>query len=394
MRRAYVRQASGAKAERWRGDTMANPGDVARTVGAILRRVGVALSLGLVCCALAADGHAAEAAATQPDIRYVLDKGFPQSSPIGFADVSWPAFDAANRRLVLLQRSAEAVSFWTPKGNLVSSWRNADLGKPHSITLHSDASGTESVWITDMAPPNPAGPADGHCLKRFTPEGKLVDVIGVCGAHSQGRGLDPVQFDLVTDIAFDARGNLLVSDGDIGGLNNRVLQLDPAGKVLQVWSAPDDRPGAGPKEFNLPHALKVDGCERVWVADTLNHRIQVISTGGVFLGELRCFGDDGVYGIDLVPIGTALSRLFVTSSPTSHPTGGTVHVLDVPMSCSRPDIIGDCKAGARWRIKLPPAPETAMLHAISVDPNNQDVYLSELGGDLPPQRWVRVGGAE
>lgn len=377
------------------GSTGPRLGEARREQGAYgvnkarIRSLAVGLSCGAMAfCGLAALVSSADALDGEASAYYVLDPDFPRPSSIEFGEVSWSFFDQTKGLLVLLQRSQPTISFWTPDGTFLSGWTTDALGDPHSVELHTAASGQRSVWITDMAPPLVAGTGYGHCLKRFTLNGELVGTIGTCGQHSQGTGLDPVQFDKVTDVAFDSDGKLFVTDGDLDGLNNRVLKLEPDGTVLQVWSAPGNQPGSGPKEFNLPHAVEVDACDRVWVADALNHRIQVIGNDGTYYGELACFGADGVYGLDLVA--GAPARLFVTTSPTSQPRGGTVYVYDVEMICSQPTVFTDCDAVASWPIELPPTPETAMLHAISADPRTQDVYLSELGGILPPQKWLRV----
>jgi hypothetical protein len=224
-------------------------------------------------------------------------------------------------------------------------------------------------------------------VKEFSESGERLGTIGTCGEG--GSGLNPVQFDKVTDIAFDSKGLRWISDGDLGGLNNRVLQLDRNGNVLQVWSAPGNRPGSGPREFNLPHALDIDSCDRVYVADTLNRRIQVIGTDGTVLQQLRCFGTDGVYGLRLSK-SNASGRLLLatTSSPTQNPAGGTVRLFNVAPSCtaSKP-VPGDCTAAAQWDIALPPSPMTAMLHSIDVD-SDGGIYIATLGGNLPPQKWV------
>lgn len=297
--------------------------------------------------------------------------------------------------IYLLQRSQPPVSVWTPQGELVGAWDTEALGDPHSITLETRPDGRKFVWITDMAPPRPAGGGYGHCIKQFTTEGDLVGSIGRCGENTQGIGLDPVQFDRVTDIAFDSFGQLFVTDGDIGGLNNRVLKLTPTGEVVMEWSAPGNQPGSGAKEFNLPHDLHIDVCDRVWVADALNHRIQVIGNEGSFYGELSCFGDYGVYGIDLSairesPTGTHLATLFVTASPTDGGNRGTVTVFNVPMECSEPTNIGVCEPVTQWDIRLPPTHKTAMLHSVTADSDGKSIYLSELGGALPPQKWVEA----
>lgn len=346
---------------------------------------------GLVVSIPSLVGSAGQPVQISPEYR--RDPTFPRTPDFPFETVAWLEFDAEAGRLVLLQRAAPQISYWSPEGELQAGWRSERLGDPHSVTLRPVADTPPELWITDMAPPNPAGPGVGHCLKRFSHEGNFLGAIGSCGRQSQGTGLDPVQFDRVTDIAFTDDGDLLVTDGDIDGLNNRLLRLSPAGGVRRVWSAPDNKAGQGPGEFHLPHAVTIDQCGRAWVADTLNHRIQIIADDGRPLGAMACFGEAGVYGIDLAPaapeIGIGQSRLYVTTSPIANPEGGQVHVFEVTMDCAAPEEIPACAPVAHWLVALPKGPPTAMLHTIAVDPRSHDVYLGTLGGPLPPQRWIR-----
>lgn len=367
----------------------------ARSRPASAGRLARAAAATLPALLLGACGGDAEPARVESPVTYVLDPSFPKPAPIALDEVTWPLFDRSTGELYLLQRSLPAVSVWTPDGELVRSWDTRELGDPHSIRIQRGPPGSTAwIWVTDMAPPRLAGDGYGHCLKRFDLAGRFAGSIGTCGPDSQGTGLDPVQFDKVTDVAFDGSGHLFVADGDLGGLNNRVLELDPDGTVLMDWSAPGGQPGDGPKEFHLPHALRVDECGRVWVADALNHRIQVIGTDGTFHGELSCFGDYGVYGLALgatrgTPLGPA-APLFVSTSPTDGQNRGTVYLFEAPMSCGAPDEIGTCAPVTSWDITLPPTQQTAMLHALSVQPDGGAIFLAELGGALPPQKWIRV----
>jgi hypothetical protein len=358
---------------------------------AITDRAAAALAL---ACLLAGCGPSRSADApsvrTFGSVSYTRDPTFPRPSGIAFGTVSWVERDPRTRQISVLQRSAPPVSAWTPDGALVSSWTTQALGDPHSISFHTAPGATTAVWITDMAPPLLAGTGYGHCLKRFTLSGDLVSTIGTCGESSQGTGIDPVQFDEVTDIAWNAAGDLVVSDGDLHGLNNRVLTLDPGGRVLASWSAPGDQPGSGPGQFNLPHALIVDRCDRVWIADALNHRVQVIASDGTYRGALTSFGDLGVYA---VAFGAAFSSppeaiLFVGASPSTGGGTGTVSLFLVPMDCGHPAVAG-VMPFASFDVPIPPSTSTTLLHSIAVDPETWDVYLAVLGSDLPPQKWVR-----
>jgi len=320
---------------------------------------------------------------------YRLDPSFPMPSAVSFNTVSWVTRDPQSGLLYVLQRSQPPISAWTMDGKLVSSVYTQSLGDPHSLSFHAGEQGAKRTWITDMAPPGPAGTGYGHCLKALNAAGKMVSTIGTCAENSAGKGLDPVQFDKVTDVAWDAAGELLVTDGDLDGLNNRVLKLDEKGTVLAAWSAPGDRPGSGPRQFNLPHAVVVDRCDRMWIADALNHRVQVIGSDGAYHGELTSFGDLGVYAIAFGASfsSPAQSVLFVGASPTSGGGTGKVFLFAAPMDCTHPDV-ANLTAFASFDVPIPSSTSTTLLHSMAVDPETWDVYLGLLGGNLPPERWV------
>lgn len=320
---------------------------------------------------------------------YALDTTFPKSSSVSFNTVSWVQRDPGSNLIYVLQRAAPPVSAWTTDGDLVSSWTTQALGDPHAMSFHLGPDGATQVWITDMAPPLLAGRGYGHCLKAFTLSGTLLSTIGTCAENSQGRGLAPVQFDKVTDVAWDAAGNLLVTDGDLNGLNNRVLKLSPDGQLISSWSAPGDQPGSDPRQFNLPHAVLVDRCNRMWVADALNHRVQVIGSDGAYHGALTSFGELGVYALAFGASSTSAAQtmLFVGASPTTGGGTGTVSLFAAPMDCAHPDI-GELSAFSTFDVTIPSSTSTTLLHSMSVDPQTWDVYLAFLGGNVPPQKWV------
>jgi hypothetical protein len=340
----------------------------------------------LGAAAAAAAVARADRAAAQ-GIDYRQDASFPAAG-MSFREVSWLTV-SPDGNIYVLQRGWPNVVVLSPSGQAVSQWATSALAYPHSLRFRALPNGAQRILVTDMQPPG-QGLLSGHCVKEFVHGGELTRSIGRCGPETGGSGLDPVQFDKVTDVATDSGGSTWISDGDLAGLNNRVLQLDAGNNVLQVWSAPGNQPGSAPGTFDLPHALDIDSCDRVFVADALNRRVQVLRTDGSFLQQIQCFGDDGVYGMRVAKSATGAYQLFTTSSPTSAPTGGTVRVFDLAPTCTAPKPIpGDCATSAQWTISLPPAPMTAMLHSIDVGPDGS-LYIATLGGDLPPQKWVPV----
>jgi hypothetical protein len=73
-----------------------------------------------------------------------------------------------------------------------------------------------------------------------------------------------------TDVAFDAQGNIFVSDGY---QNSSVHKFDKDGhNVKMVGTAKL----GGPGQFNTPHGIAVDAQGTVYVADRNNNRIQVL----------------------------------------------------------------------------------------------------------------------
>ena len=76
------------------------------------------------------------------------------------------------------------------------------------------------------------------------------------------------------------------------GPSNTAPQL--AAGQTNLWRAPFlssfGHPGTGPGEFNRPEGLTVDAQDRIYVADSCNHRIQIFSSDGKFI---RSYGKAG-----------------------------------------------------------------------------------------------------
>ena len=215
-----------------------------------------------------------------------MDKSFVAGIP--FANVSDIIINAQQQHVLVLQRSHPPVTVWSTNGTLLFVWNTQGIGSPHSITLNGSDPASATVWITDMY---------DHCIKEFTYQGQYLQSIGKCGQDTNGSGLEPPQFDRVTDVAFNSKGYLYVTDGDVGGINNRVLVFDQNNHLVDVWNK-ENKPGTGPLQFNLPHSIIIDRCDRVWIVDRKNHRIQIVNDNGTLLGLWDCFGKSLIYGID------------------------------------------------------------------------------------------------
>jgi DNA-binding beta-propeller fold protein YncE len=217
--------------------------------------------------------------------------------------------------------AAPPVLEFDTSGKLISSWGGPADGydwpeREHGIFVDAK----NFVWISGNGgwpKPSGAGSGDDMVLK-FTPAGKLVLQIGKRGA-SKGNS-DTANVHQPADVFVHAPSNeLFVADG-YG--NQRVAVFDAdSGAFKRMWGAFGNTPPAemrpnppvpaatqptpeGPDQFGLVHAVKVSNDGNVYVADRTNNRIQVFTTAGKFVRQVRVT-NDGTPGP--VPAGFAFS---------------------------------------------------------------------------------------
>ena len=153
--------------------------------------------------------------------------------------------------------------FEAASGRHLRSWGANLFVMPHGLTI--DRQG--NVWLTDVRL---------HQVFKFRPDGTLLLVVG----EARVPGADRTHFNQPTDVAVLPDGSFYVADG-YG--NARVVKFSAAGEYQFEWG----RRGAGPGEFDLPHAIDTDNRGHVYVADRANARVQVFDSAGEFLTEWR-----------------------------------------------------------------------------------------------------------
>ncbi len=99
---------------------------------------------------------------------------------------------------------------------------------------------------------------------------------GVAGEPQNGAFASP------TNVAIDRRGNLYIADT----LNCRVQVLNPEGKFLRTFGTQGDRPG----EFIRPKGIAIDSEGHVYVADAEFNNFQIFSPEGQPLLAVGGFG--------------------------------------------------------------------------------------------------------
>jgi DNA-binding beta-propeller fold protein YncE len=175
--------------------------------------------------------------------------------------------------------NATQVLEFDDKGNFVREIGHNIYGFAygHSVRIDKD----DNIWVVDKG---------SDTITKFDKiTGKQMLVLGHRMEASVPYWLaDPSKlksnpeeggFGAPTDIAWDSKGNMYVSDGYV---HSRVAKFDPNGNWIGTWG----KDGVGPGEFRTPHDIAVDKNDHVWVADRTNGRLQVFDTNGKYLREV------------------------------------------------------------------------------------------------------------
>jgi streptogramin lyase len=196
------------------------------------------------------------------DYTYELAQGWGKL-PAGWSFGWIPAIATDSQDNVFVySRSEHPLVIFDREGNFLDVWGEGVLEDAHGIFIDAD----DNVFCTER---------NTHCIHKFDKHGKLLMTIGTPGQPGANSG-DP--FNLPTDLAVAANGDLYISDG-YG--NARVHHYTADGQLVKSWG----EPGSGPGQFDLSHCVRIDRADRLWVCDRNNRRIQFFDLAGTYLDE-------------------------------------------------------------------------------------------------------------
>jgi DNA-binding beta-propeller fold protein YncE len=151
------------------------------------------------------------------------------------------------------------VQKFSSAGVFLKSWQieKTDLGRPKGLGVDREG----NVMVNEP-----------HYSKvnHFTTDGALVVRWGVHGTNDG-------QLAFPRAVAVNSRNEIYLTEY---GLVERVQRFSARG---EKWLGSFGTAGSAPGQFNRPEGVCIDQQDRVYVADSCNHRIQVFSGQGVFL---------------------------------------------------------------------------------------------------------------
>ncbi|MBW4890418.1 hypothetical protein KXQ82_11850 [Mucilaginibacter sp. HMF5004] len=153
----------------------------------------------------------------------------------------------------------------TPDG--VVSTFITNMGRPGNMTM--DAAG--NIYVSDFA---------YNAIYKITPAGVRSLYAGGGGTGADNGAANIATFNSPGGLAFDASGNLYVSDSG----NNMIRKITPAGMVSTFAGTGKTGTSNGPgatATFNFPEGIVVDAVGNIIVADKINHLVRIISPAGI-----------------------------------------------------------------------------------------------------------------
>ena len=254
-----------------------------------------------------------------------------------------PAYGATASQILLFDKTGKFVR---EMGKGLYAWSYA-----HAIRFDKD----DNLWAVDKG---------SDMIVRLNPEGHATMVFGrkkeaSDDAEPWTRVTPPRphvngQFRQPTDVAWDADGNIYISDGYV---NSRVAKFTKDGD----WVASLGEPGGGKLgNLNTPHSIANDAKGNIYVADRGNRRIQVIDPKtNTFVREIKI---DAPVPADAQPWMGAkpdVARLLAADAPPGSAT---------------------MAPGAPWAVCVTQAPGTQYLYASDAFPGR--IYKLTLDGKL------------
>jgi len=186
----------------------------------------------------------------------------------------------ANGNVFVADTGASTIRMITP-GGVVSTFAGIP-GQPGSTdgpAAQAQFSGPQGVAVDAQG--NVFVADSSNNTIRMISGGVVSTLAGTAGVKGSADGTgSAAQFNGPNGVAVDGKGNLFVADSG----NNTIRMVTPGGSVTTLAGNPDPLNGAGfadgvgaAAKFNVPNDVAVDAAGNIYVADFLNNRVRKVS---------------------------------------------------------------------------------------------------------------------
>lgn len=210
-----------------------------------------------------------------PELDYV-SVADPFAFPAGKTFAGAPAsvsFDAKGHVWVLTRGNPSLYEF-DNNGKFIRSFGEGLFTRSHGLRFDNDG----NIWATDVS---------AHTVLKLNTQGEVLLTIGTKGQRGDWNDTSRL-LNEPNDVAIAKNGDVFVAQGHTPGANGdaRVLKFDKTGKFIKSWGGKGKDPG----KFDVAHGLAFDAKGQLWVTDRENQRIQIFDQDGKYIKELKYSG--------------------------------------------------------------------------------------------------------